>query len=883
MKRFNYVLFLTLIVNQVFAGTRFYRASFRDDPTTTIVIGWCEDGTSTNPKLFYGPQDHGQNYQNYPYQATVSRTVSHRGLVNHFVRLTNLQPGTKYFFVIKDDQSISPRMSFKTLSDNPNVPILFVSGGDTRTGVPLVEYEVDQCVPRRKRGFELVAKIRPDFVAFSGDFVLTNTSTQQWIDWFTDFQLTIGPEGRLTPIIPVFGNHEDAVDVYNFFDIPNSNAFYALTFGGNLLRLYTLNSDIGCGSSQLNWFQNDLQLHTNTVNEPYWKAVQYHIPLVPHGEYSPMTSLISCWAPLFTQYQVRLAMEGHTHVVKITWPIVPSNATGSDNGFIRNDQNGTVYLGEGSWGAPLRNLYTYYSSSAAYNWTRNQGKFASFFVVTVTKQKIQIRTVMFNDASQVANVSQVQPNDPPGTLPSGLTFWNPSNGGLVEIPTNRILSNDATLSQLQVSYGNLSPNFNSSVTTYEVLVPDTLSFVPIVTATPSHPGAYVSIQQATSIQGTQSNRTATITVTAEDGVTTKIYQVVFQAMPIANAYLQSLVPSHGSLTPSFSPTTYNYIVYLPYGFVDTPYVTATPQDPMATMTITQPTSPDGIATVVVTSSNQQVTKTYTVDFIVSSSTDNYIISFVVPNQIGQSIIDNQNNTIQFTMPYNYDVTAIVPYIVHTGVSIHPPAGTPRNFTTPVQYTVYSANNTPRTYTVYCSFAQPSSDAYLSYLEVKDKILDPSFTPENSLYFVYDTASKPVIIAIPRDLNATVKIFPPESATGSSAQRTAQILVIAPDLITTRLYSIIFGTQTSIPSQFLPTIRVFPNPCTSAFYIQLPDQQQTYQIQIFSGLGHLMYDNIVTSKEIRVDCANWPAGTYFVIVKYYHANVHFKKVKVIIQK
>lgn len=883
MNRLFLMGFIILHTCIIYAGTRFYRASFRDDPATTIVIGWCDQGTSTNQRLYYGTQDHGQNYQLYPFQATVSRTVTHRGLTNRFVRLTNLQPGTTYYFVIKDDQSISPRMSFRTLSDNPNVPILFISGGDTRTGVPLFEFETSECIPRRRRGFELVAKIRPDFVAFNGDFVLTASSTTQWEDWFADWQLSIGPEGRLIPIVPVFGNHEDSQDIYNFFDVPNQNAYYALNFGGNLLRLYTLNTDMGCNTTQLNWFQTDLQLHSNNPTEPYWKAVQYHIPLVPHGEYSPMTSLISCWAPLFTQYKIKLSMEGHTHVVKVTWPIVPSNATGSDNGFIRDDINGTVYIGEGCWGAPLRNLYTYYSPNAAFNWTRNQGKFASFFVVLVRKQKIEIRTVRFNDAADVANVGQVQPNDPPGTLPAGLTFWNPSNGSVVEILSDKTFSDNANLASLSVSNGTLNPSFHPNTTTYIVELPETTTVIPTVSATAEHPGAYVTIHQATSLTGTQLERTAVVFVTAEDGVTTKTYTVTFNLVPIANADLASLNTSHGTLVPPFHPAILNYTVTLPYGTTDIPYVTATPADPNATVQITQPTAPDGIAIIVVTSANQQLTKTYTVDYSIASSTDNFITYFYVPNQIGNSIIDQVNNKITFTMPYGYNVSALVPQIIHTGVSIQPPPGQPQNFSQPVFYTVFSADNTPRTYEVTCEFAQASDDAYLIHLEVVGYTITPNFDPENTLYFIDMIPSEIKIIAIPRDPAATVKIFPPENLSGNAAQRTAQILVIAPNMTTMRLYSIVFGSFTGEHhASWINGIRVYPNPTTDFLHISELCENEQVQIYVYSGLGHLIYSaTLEGTNNHTINTSQWISGTYYVIVK--DKNCVVKRSRVIIQK
>jgi hypothetical protein len=173
-----------------------------------------------------------------------------------------------------------------------------------------------------------------------------------------------------------------------------------------------------------------LQLHTGNINEPYWKFAQYHSPFAPSGCWPVDTILINCWAPLFQTYKVKLAAEAHAHVIKQTWPIITSSDPGSDNGFIRNDSCGIVYIGDGSWGAPICPLFTTYSPSAAFKWTRNQASMAGFQLVCVSKEKIEVRTIMLDS---VNNVGQVSLNDPPCTLPANIELWNPSNGSVITI------------------------------------------------------------------------------------------------------------------------------------------------------------------------------------------------------------------------------------------------------------------------------------------------------------------------------------------------------------------------------------------------------------------------------------------------------------------
>jgi len=438
---FFFIILGFLFNNELLANTQYYRLSYRDDPATTVVVCWCDNGVSTNARVYFGTTDYGTNYLSYPQSHGIDRSaLNYYGLNHRFSRLTQLTPNTVYYFVVRDDQGISARMCFKTLPDNANSPITFISGGDSRTTASNEPYPDSlTCRPNRQNANRLVGKISPDFVAISGDYVLKGPTIPDWENWFADWQLSITPEGRLFPLIPVLGNHEEKLDLYNMFDIPDSNSYYSLSIAGNLLRIYTLNTDIGlneatfkstCDSTQRSWLENDLQLHTGNINEPYWKFVQYHSPFAPHACFPVDTVLINCWAPLFQTYKVKLAAEAHAHVIKQTWPIITSSDPDSDNGFIRNDSCGIVYIGDGSWGAPMCPLFTHYSPNAAFEWTRNQAQMPGFQLVCVSKEKIEVRTIMIDS---ITNVGQVGLHDPPCTLPANIAIWNPSNGSVITI------------------------------------------------------------------------------------------------------------------------------------------------------------------------------------------------------------------------------------------------------------------------------------------------------------------------------------------------------------------------------------------------------------------------------------------------------------------
>ena len=62
-------------------------------------------------------------------------------------------------------------------------------------------------------------------------------------------QLARSSDGRMYPINPAHGNHEnDVISMVSLiFNTPNDNAYSALSINGNRLRLYTLNTELEPG------------------------------------------------------------------------------------------------------------------------------------------------------------------------------------------------------------------------------------------------------------------------------------------------------------------------------------------------------------------------------------------------------------------------------------------------------------------------------------------------------------------------------------------------------------------------------------------------------------------------------------------------------------
>lgn len=406
---------LSVAALSLYAKTDKYRLTWREDKTaTTMVVGWNQiDGD--NATVYYGTKDLGKDWEKYPLKNGVDNSIELAPLNNKFARLKNLKPDTAYYFVIKDSNSVSERYWFKTAPDKPQ-PIKFIAGGDSRGSSKALTI-----------GNQTVAKIRPLFIVFGGDFTGSG-SAKQWVKWLDNWQNTISEDGRMYPVIPTEGNHDKAPGLIAMFDIENPQIYSSISFGGNMTRLWALNTQLYKGKriekfkEQTAWFLNDIAENNNYK----WKMAAYHRPMRPHAAHKDEGDLyIDAWADAFYKYRMSLVFESDTHMVKRTYPIRPSKKEGNDEGFVRDDKNGIVFIGEGSWAAPKR------PANDNKSWTRASDSFYQFKLIHMTPEKIESRVVMLEHAK---NVMPLKESDPLFKLPDGIKIWKPETGAVLTIP-----------------------------------------------------------------------------------------------------------------------------------------------------------------------------------------------------------------------------------------------------------------------------------------------------------------------------------------------------------------------------------------------------------------------------------------------------------------
>ena len=400
------ILLTTLTIS---AKTKYYRLIAKKDPAHAYTIGWIQL-SGQNVMLKYDTQENFSKTGMLKNTVKKIRFINYKGLKNAFCTLSGLQPDTKYVIQIIDSDSKSRLMWFHTLPVGNNIRLSIIAGGDSRSRPQI-----------RQMANRMVAKLQPDLVIFDGDFTAASTE-KQWLQWFDDWQLTIS-NGHLIPIVVIPGNHERKQDVCKFFDLlSHPHGFYSFNISGNFIHFVSLNTQYTIPGQQTDWFKQDLKSHQDVL----WTIVAYHKPMRPHYSHKRIgVEQYKYWAPIIYKYRVPLVIEGDTHTDKITYPIRPDS--NGDQGFVRDNSTGTVYVGEGCWGAPLR------PANDIKSWTRDAASIDQFKWIWISPKEIQIRTIEYHSV----DTTQALTYKNRFTVPYGIKFHKTFDGKEVVIVKRR--------------------------------------------------------------------------------------------------------------------------------------------------------------------------------------------------------------------------------------------------------------------------------------------------------------------------------------------------------------------------------------------------------------------------------------------------------------
>ncbi len=314
--------------------------TWQRDPTSTMTIQWV--GENKGPtKIEYSVLD-DQEKEDWKSAETVLKEYPDTDLKVHRCELTKLRPGTEYQFRVGGEKT--PRR-FRTMPATATNTIQFVSGGDAGTGSAAVGTNI------------LAAKQEPYFAFIGGDLAYDNgSSPKTFLKYLQNYsQHMIDPKGRMIPMLACIGNHEvrggykgtreKAGSYLSVFDGFYPETTYGVLDIGDYMSLVLLDTGhiASIGGEQTSWLEKTLADRQDRQH----LIVANHVPAYPsHRPWANDTNAGTgaenrkYWSPLFEKYKVDVVLEHHDHTFKRTHPMM--------DGHI--NQNGIVYLGDGSWG-----------------------------------------------------------------------------------------------------------------------------------------------------------------------------------------------------------------------------------------------------------------------------------------------------------------------------------------------------------------------------------------------------------------------------------------------------------------------------------------------------------------------------------------------------
>lgn len=394
------------------AATQNVRVTWNDNPDTNITVGFST--TASGAYLKYGSSTDEASWQ----VANVTRvgTFGSPVLTSQFVQLSQLTPNTAYYMQACDSGGCGQRYWFKTASSTPQ-NMTFIAGGDSRTNRSV-----------RQQANRMVAKIRPAFIDFGGDLTYSNTATEM-VEWLTDWELSYsadtinGVSYKFIPgLIVNVGNHEDndkqfvckvfGADMDKNGTCSNRDTYGAFNINGSQLRIYNLNSQLRTSAAehvaQTDWMKADLAA---AGAQAQWRMGAYHVPALPRTSSKPsVTAEMFAWGTHFYDLKMNFIFESDSHLLKVTAPVKPATS-GSDYVEVAG---GTVYLGEGAWGAPLR------AADRPANWLLDLYMGYNFNILQFVGDQVQVISVLFEGEAGATALTKAARDADPNALPVGL-------------------------------------------------------------------------------------------------------------------------------------------------------------------------------------------------------------------------------------------------------------------------------------------------------------------------------------------------------------------------------------------------------------------------------------------------------------------------------
>ncbi len=282
-----------------------------------VVKPLLQFGTADAMTIVWETARPGQGIVEFGTQLPYTQRLEGTTDILHKVRLTNLKPGTNYYYRVKTiepdgKEIVSDDLTFQTVTDK-NTPFAFAIIGDTQKNKPVIE---------KLQNFTLT--LRPSLQIHTGDVVDKGPDRAEWTD---ELLAASYPLLSRVCLYPSIGNHEENhSNYYRYFALPDPQCWYTFTFGNTQFFSIDTNKPVDPGSDQYKWLESELAKSTAT-----WKITYHHHPVYSSDEndygdtYKGPSVLgdlrIRPLADLYEKYKVDINFNGHIHSYERSWPI----------------------------------------------------------------------------------------------------------------------------------------------------------------------------------------------------------------------------------------------------------------------------------------------------------------------------------------------------------------------------------------------------------------------------------------------------------------------------------------------------------------------------------------------------------------------------------
>jgi hypothetical protein len=255
------------------------------------------------------------------------------------------------------------------------------------------------------------------------------------------------------------------------------------------------------------------------------------------------------------------------------------------------------------------------------------------------------------------------------------------------------------------------------------------------------------------------------------------------------------------------------------------------------------------------------------------SNETAIIAFTIQNQVGETIIDQQQSSVTVTMPYGQNLSALSPVIqISAGATINPASGVSVDFSQgAVNYTLTAENGTDVKVWSVAVMTLPNSEANLLTFHIANQVGETTIIADSLLVEVLmPEGSNFASLAPSITVSEGATVNPASGVSVDFSQGSVNYTVIAEDMTTTLVWQVVVRLVTSLNDfKVKNEISISPNPGTGFYLVKTMHGVEVLTMEVYNSNGLVIQSNNLSSHKgnsFTIDISDFPSGMYFVLLK-----------------